>query len=119
MWVLRELFRLLWTIAVAAAITAVVAAAVALARGGGFAQTLRIMFFLFGALLLLMATGGGGRQTVQGRRMTYGVSGLLSGTGFTQRLPPVMRARPGEPALRDNAVFVGSGVVLIALGAVL
>ncbi len=115
MWFFREIFRLIWTIVVAAAIAAAVGALFALVSGGDLVHDLRIDFLLFGALLLLLA-GAGNQSTASGRRMRYGVVfGVRSGIG---RLSPPVRARPGDPTLTASAVFVGSGLVLVALGLV-
>ena len=114
MWVARELSRLLFTIVVATTIAAAIAGFWALIQGGDLVHALRISFFLFGALLLLLA-GAGNRSTASGRRMRYG---LFTGLRGYSVLSPVVRARPDQPTLTASAVFVGSALALLALGAV-
>jgi hypothetical protein len=113
-WILRELTRLLWTIAVATAIASAVASLWALASTGSLLHDLRIGYFLFGALLILLAGAGGGRSTVQGRIMTYTWFTGIRGYGMFSP----GRARPSQPTLTASAVFVGSGLALFVLGAV-
>jgi len=116
MWVVRELLRLLFQIAVAIAIAIVLAGLLALVSSGGFAHALRIAFFLIGGLLILLA-GTGNRATMANRRvMSWSImSGFFGGAGHWF---PMKRTRPSEPTLTANAVFVGSGAVLLVLGAV-
>lgn len=114
MWIFRELARLLWTIAVVAAVASAIAGLWALASTGNLVRDLRIGYLLFGALLILLAGAGAGRSTVQGRIMTYTWFTGIRGYGM---LSPG-RARPGQPTLTASAVLVGSGLLLIALGAV-
>jgi hypothetical protein len=126
MWFLREIFRLIWAIAVAVAIVAVVAAVWALISGSGtsefryspahagFVHDFRIGCFIFGALLLVLASAGN-RSTASARRMDWGViAGFSRGLG---RLSPPVRSRPGDPTVTPTAVFLGSAIVLFALGA--
>jgi len=119
MWIFRELVRLLFQIAIGAAIAATVAGVVVLIRGGGFAHELRLTFFLFGALLLLLA--GTGNRTTASRRRATGRLPMMTGFwmpswGLVARLNPDSSPRTDVPTLTASAVFVGSGAVLIALG---
>jgi hypothetical protein len=114
MWIFRELARLLWTIAVAAAVASAIASLWALAASGDLVRDLRIGYFLFGAVLILLAGAGGGRSTVQGRIMNYTWFMGIRGYGMFS----AGRSGPSQPALTASAVFVCSGLALIALGAV-
>lgn len=112
MWFFREMFRLVWMIAVATAIAAAVAVVWALLSSGDFAHTMRISFLGFGCLLFLLATGGN-RSTASGRRVNWAImSGVTGNTIFGEWFTP----REDEPTLTASAVFIGSGVVLIVLG---
>src|SRR4051794_30213235 len=105
MWFFREIFRLIWMIAVATAAGAAIGCLLALVSGRDLAQALRISFLLIGCLLLLLA-GAGSRSTGSARRVSQG---LVTGTiFFRSRAQP----RPDEPTLTATAVFVGSGLVL-------
>lgn len=114
MWVVRELVRLVFHIAVAIAIAIVIAGLWALVSSGSFAHSLRIAFFLTGGLLILLA-GTGNRATMANQRvMRWRVfAGFYGNSAF-----PMAASRPPEPTLTANAVFVGSGVTLLVLGAV-
>ena len=127
MWILVALWRLACTTVIALAV-ALAAAGVWVATGSGeggfryspahagFAHDLKITCFVVGALLVLLA-GAGNRSTASARRTDWGIM-----TGFARsglgRLSPPIRARPGDPTLTASAMFVGSGLVLIALGIV-
>jgi hypothetical protein len=113
MWVVRELLRLIFHIAVAVAIAIVVAGLWALVSSGSFVHALRIAFFLVGALLLLLS-GTGNRGTMSNRRvMRWSImSGFFGSDSF-----PMKPTRPDQRTLTASAVFVGSGAVLIVLGA--
>jgi hypothetical protein len=113
MWLFRELFRLVWMIAVTVAIAAAVGALIALVSSGSLVHDLRIDFLAFGALLVLLA-GAGNRSTASARRANWGIMvGMRSKIGV---LSPPVRSRPGDPTLTGSAVFVGSGLALIVLG---
>jgi hypothetical protein len=115
MWFFREIFRLIWMIAVATAIAAAIGGLLALAKGGAFTHSLRIAFLLIGCLLLILSTAGN-RGTASARRTNWGImTGFSTGLG---RLSPPVRSRPGEPTLTATAVFFGSAIVLIALGVI-
>ena len=113
MWFFRELFRLIWMIAVTVAIATAVGALVALLSSGSFAHSTKVCFLAFGGLLLLLA-GAGNRGTGTGQAANWGVTfGVRSAFGV---LSPPIRSRSGDPTLTASAVFVGSGLVLIVLG---
>jgi hypothetical protein len=133
MWFFREIFRLIWTIAVAVAFAAALAGIWALlgpsdgeqivggVGGGtpahaGFVHDFRVTCFIFGALLILLSAGGN-RSTASARRVNWGVISAFS-RGFGRLSPPV-KHRPGDPTVTATAVFIGGAIVLIALGAVL
>ena len=111
MWVVRELARLVFQIAFAAAIAMIIAGLWALASGDFF-DNLRIMFLLFGGLLILLA-GAGNRASTTNRTLSWKVLTGIRGFG---PLAPAFVPRPGQPTLTASAVFVGSGAVLLALG---
>jgi hypothetical protein len=79
---------------------------------GDFFDNLRIMFLLFGGLLIVLA-GGGNRASTTNRTLS---SGILSGIRGYGLLSPAFTPRPGQPTLAAGAVFVGSGAVLVASG---
>jgi hypothetical protein len=109
MWVARELSRLLVRIGVAVSIAVVVAGVRALASGGDFLHTWKITVLLLGCFMLLLAAGGG-RTTAATRRVNWGL--------ITPGLPQPAFAQAEGPQLTASAVFVLSGLALIALGAV-
>jgi hypothetical protein len=111
MWVFRELGRLVFQIAFAAAMAMLIAGAWSLASGNFF-DDLRIMFFLFGGLLILLA-GAGNRSSMTNQTLSWGILSGIRGYGL---LAPAFTPRPGQPTLTASAVFVGSGAVLIFLG---
>ncbi len=111
MWVVRELSRMLGRVAVAVAIAAVVAGVRALVSGGHVLHTWKIMNLLLGCFMLLLAAGGG-RTTGAARRVNWGI--ITPGRGGV--LSPPIFARAEGPQLTASAVFVGSALVLFALG---
>src|SRR3954453_521998 len=111
MWVVRELSRLLFRIAVAAAIAILLAGLWTLTSSGGFAHDLRVMFFLFGAFLILLA-GAGRRASATNRRINW----LPITPGRGNVIARWGTPRPEDPQLTASAVFVGSGAVLFVLG---
>jgi uncharacterized membrane protein YhaH (DUF805 family) len=113
MWFVRELLRLVGRIAVAVLIAIVIAEVRAILSGGDTFHTFRIVLSLLGALMLLLAAAPA--ASLGGRRMNDISWRLTQSMGFGFRS---MQEAPG-PKLTANAVFVGSGVVLLALGAVL
>lgn len=111
MWVFRELARLVFQVAFAAAMAMLIAGAWALVSGDFF-DNLRIMFLLFGGLLILLA-GAGNRASMTNQTLSSGVLSGIRGYGL---LAPAFTPRPGQPTLTASAVFVGSGIVLLVLG---
>jgi hypothetical protein len=111
MWVVRELLRLVFQIAFAAAIAIIIAGFWAFVSGGDFTRAMRIMLFLVGGLLLLLS-GTGSKTTMSSRRVNWGVITPIAGNPIFRGVTP----RPGEPTLTAGAVFAGSGAVLIVLG---
>jgi hypothetical protein len=110
-WVIRELSRFLFRISFGAALAILVAGVWALASGSDFAHSLRIMLFLFGALLLMLA-GAGNRASATNRRLGWLAITPSRGNVIARWSVP----RPEDPQLTASAVFVGSGAVLIVLG---
>jgi hypothetical protein len=110
-WIVRELSRLLVRIAVAVAIAALVAGVRALISGGDVLHTWKIMDLLLGCFMLLLAAGGG-RTTAAARRVNWGI--VTPGRGG--KLSPPVFAHAEGPQLTASAVFVGSALVLLALG---
>jgi len=113
MWPVREVLRLLARIALAALIAIVIAEIHALVSGGDTFHSFRIVCMLLGGLYLLL--GGSGTGSAASRRVNWGeVTPGLGGVIFRGFQP-----KPGDPTLTPTAVFIGSGLVLLALGAVL
>jgi hypothetical protein len=111
MWVLVELVRLLYRILFGAALAIIFAGIWALASGGDFSHAMRIGLFLVGGLLLLLS-GGGSKSTMTSRVINWGeITPGRGGIVFRGVQP-----KPGQPTLTANAVFLGSGAVLIVLG---
>lgn len=105
--------RLIGRIAVAVLIAVVIALAKALISGGDTLWTFRITSLLLGCFFLLLGaagTGSAASRVVSWGEVTPGRGGWIF-RGF--------RPRPGDPRLTPGAVFIGSGIVLLALGAVL
>jgi uncharacterized membrane protein YhaH (DUF805 family) len=110
MWVVREVLRFAGRIAVALLIAIVIAEARALISGGDTFRTFRIVCILLGCLYLLLAAGPS--ASLGGRRMndtSWWVTQSM-GWGTLQHVP--------GPKMTATAVFIGSGLVLLVLGAV-
>jgi hypothetical protein len=113
MWVVRELVRLVSRIAVAVLIAIAIAEVRAIVSGGDTFHTFRIVLLLIGCVLLLL--GGTGTGSVAGRRVNWGtITPGLGGVIFRGFQP-----KPEDPTLTPGAVFIASGVVLLALGTLL
>ncbi|HET7128534.1 MAG TPA: hypothetical protein VFJ93_05610 [Gaiellaceae bacterium] len=108
MWVLRELLRFVVRIAIALLIAIVIAEARALISGGDTLWTFRIVLMLLGCLYLLLAAGPG--ASLDGRRMNDTSWWITSSMGWA-----TLQHAPG-PKMTATAVFIGSGIVLLALG---
>lgn len=108
MWLLRELLRLLEKIFVAVLIAIVLAEVRTLLAGGDRLHTFQISLVIIGALLLMM--GAAGTDSAYDRH--------LSAVGrYWGQLSGVHDAEPQVgPVLTAGAVFVVSGVAVIALG---
>jgi hypothetical protein len=109
-WIARELSRLLFRIAVAVAIASLIAGLKAALVGGPLFQTWRVTLFALAGLVLLLAMGGYGpaHRRVTQQRIDHGPT-------FVMRFPGA-ETKPGDPTLTASAVFVGSGLALLALG---
>ena len=113
MWIARETFRLLSRILIAVTIAVVIAEVRAIVSGGDTFWTFRMILLLLGGLMLLLA--GTGTGSTASRVVNWGeITPARGGTVFRG-----FRPRPEDPTLTPSAVFIGSGVVLLALGAVL
>ena len=110
MWVVRELARLVGRIAVAVLIAIVIAEVKALAVGGDAMHTFRLTLLVLGALLLLL--GGTGTGSVASRRVNWGSITPGAGGVIFRGFQP----RPEDPRLTAGAVFIGSGIAVLALG---
>jgi hypothetical protein len=108
MWLLRELLRLLEKILIAVTVAIVVAELRTLASGGDRLHTFQISLVIVGAFLLML--GAAGTDSTYDRHLSAvgRYWGQLSGV----REP---ESQVG-PVLTAGAVFVISGVVVIALG---
>jgi hypothetical protein len=109
-WIARELSRLLFRIAVAVAIACVIAGLKAALAGGPWLHTWRVTLFALAGLMLLLAMAGYGPAH---RRVTR--QSIDHGPTFLMRFPGA-EPKPGDPTLTASAVFVGSGLALLALG---
>lgn len=110
MWVARELSRLVFRIGVVVLITVCIAEIRALVSGGDIFHTWELMLLLFGCLMLLL--GGTGTGSVASRRVNWLPITPVGGKVFARWSSP----RPEDPTLTPNAVFIGSGIALLALG---
>jgi hypothetical protein len=110
-WVVRELLRLLVRIGVAILIASLIAEVRALASGGDFFHTWKILDLVLGCFMLLLA-GAGARMTAAARRVNWGI--VTPGRGGV--LSRAVFAHVEGPQLTASAVFVGSGLALLALG---
>ena len=113
MWVVRELVRLLSRIAVAVLIAILLAEIKTIVSGGDTTHTFRITLLAIGAVMLLL--GGTGTGSAASERLNWGeITPGLGGSIFRGFQP-----KPEDPTLTPGAVFIASGIVLLALGAVL
>jgi len=108
-WVAREFSRLFVRIAVAVAIATLIAGIKAAVSGGEVLHTWRISLLALGGLMFLLAGTGRGASH---RRLDQAMD---HGPNYIMRFPGV-QPRPDEPTLTVSAVFVGSGLALLALG---
>ena len=111
MWIVRELLRFVVRIAVALLIAIVIAEARAVISGGDTAHTFRIVCLLLGGLYLLLAAGPS--ASLGGRRMSDTSWWITQSLGYGK-----LATAPG-PKMTATAVFIGSGLVLLVMGAVL
>jgi hypothetical protein len=113
MWVARALFQLVSRIAVAVLIAIVISEVRALLDGGDTMHTFRVVLMLLGGLFLLLGASGTGSAAAE--RVGWGeITAGRGGVIFDGWKP-----RPDEPQLSAGAVFIGSGIVLLVLGAIL
>jgi uncharacterized membrane protein YhaH (DUF805 family) len=109
-WVVRELLRFVTRVAIAVVLAIVIAEARALISGGDTFRTFRIVCILLGCLYLLLAAGPG--ASLGGRRMSD------TSWWVTQSLGYGKLQMAAGPKMTATAVFIGSGLVLLVLGAV-
>ena len=111
MWVVRELIRLVEKIVLGFAIALIVAVLWAAVSQGAFVHALRNTCLIVGAFTLVMA--GMGRGTPFERRLDYGITEAAWG-----RLPGVssLKFNSEDPTLTPGAVFVATGIALLAFG---
>ena len=110
MWIVYQLFRLASRIAIAVLIAIVIAEIRAVVSGGDTFWTFRVVMMLLGALYLLLAgtgTGSAASERVNWGSITPGAGGVI----FRG-----IRPKPEDPTLTPSAVFIGSGLALLALG---
>jgi len=100
-------------VAVAVLIAVVIAEIKALASGGQSLWTFRIIAMLLGGFYLLLGASGTG--SAASRRVNWGAVT----PGFGGFLFRGYQPKPTDPRLTPGAVFIVSGIVLLALGAVL
>jgi hypothetical protein len=111
MWLVRELIRLVEKILLGFAIALLFATLWAAVSQGGFVHALRTTCLIVGAFTLVMA--GMGRGSPFERRLDYGITEAAWG-----RIPGVssLKHNPEDPTLTPGAVFVGTGLALLAFG---
>jgi hypothetical protein len=111
MWIVRELIRLVEKIALGFVIALVFAVLWAALSKDAFVHDLRTTCLVVGGFTLVMA--GMGRGTPFERRLDYGITEAAWG-----RLPGVssLKVNPEDPTLTPGAVFVGTGLALLAFG---
>lgn len=114
MWLVRELARLLLRIVLAAGIALALAAVLAAITGLPFTSSARYFCIALGCLLLAMA--GIGRGGNVERYMDMSVTKRAWG-----RMPgfDALKPHPEDRTLTPGAVFFASGLVVIAIGAVI
>jgi hypothetical protein len=100
-------------IGVAVLIAIVIAEIRAIAGGGDTLHTFRWVLLALGAVMLLL--GGTGTGSAASQRVNWGE--VTAGRGGV--LFRAVQPRPNHPRLAPGAVFIVSGVVLLALGAIL
>src|SRR4029078_12919987 len=110
-WSPCDSLRFTGRIAIALLIAIVIAEARALISGGDTFWAFRIVLMLLGGLSLLLAAGPG--ASLQGRRMNDTSWWITSSMGWAK-----LQHVPG-PKMTATAVFIGSGIVLLALGVAL
>jgi hypothetical protein len=111
-WFARAVARLVLIAAIVLVVAVASAAALALVRGGEFQQSLRLTAIALGVLLLLMGGTGGVFSRAADAEARQAALGRLPG------VPSWIETRPGEPTIAPSAVFVISGLALVALGLV-
>lgn len=111
MWVLRELVRLLSRILIGVAIAVIIAGIKALVSGGDTFWTFRIICMLLGAFYLLLGAAGTG--SAASHRVNWIPITPIRGNPIARWTTP----RRGEPTLTATAIFIASGLVLLAFGA--
>jgi hypothetical protein len=112
MWLVRELLRLIERIALGILVALGLAIVQAPLRAhGDFWHGFQISCLIVGALFLMMA--GVGNDTNLARSMDYGVTMHALG-----RIPGVstIERKGDDPTLTPGAVFVGTGVAVLAIG---
>jgi len=108
MWLLRELLRLLEKIAIAVVLAVLVAEVRTLISGGDRLHTFQISLVIVGAFLLML--GAAGSDSAYDRHLS------AVGHYWAQRSGVDDSQEQVGPVLTAGAVFVISGVVVIALG---
>jgi hypothetical protein len=108
MWLLRELLRLLEKIFIAVLIAVVLAEVRTLISGGDRLHTFQISLVIMGAVLLMM--GAAGTDSTYDRHLSAVGHYWAQRSGIDAAEPQV------GPVLTAGAVFVISGVVVIAVG---
>jgi hypothetical protein len=109
-WVVHQLLRLVARIALAVLIAVVIAEVRAVITGGDTFWTFRIVMMLLGALYLLLA--GTGTGSTASRVVNWGEIAPAAGGVIFRGFKP----KPEDPTLTPSAVFIGSGLTLLALG---
>jgi hypothetical protein len=110
-WFVREMVRLVVRIVIATIVALALAGILTAISSHSFATSARILCIVFGCMLLAMAGVGSGSnlERYMDRNVTKVAWGTIPGFDSNKR-------NPEDPTLSPGAVFVGSGVALLAIG---
>jgi hypothetical protein len=115
MWLARAFVQLVTTTAIVFAIAVALAGLLALVLDGGYLRSLQITALSIGALLVLIGATGGMSSAFS---RAADAEARMAGLGRLPGMPSWAETRDGDVTLSGGAVFVTSGLALIALGLV-
>jgi hypothetical protein len=110
-WFVREMVRLVVRIVIATLIAFVLAGALSAVSVHSFQTSARVLCIVFGCILLAMAGVGSGSnlERYMDRNVTKVAWGSIPGFDSNKR-------NSEDPTLSPGAVFIGSGIALLAIG---